>query len=163
MSFVEAMKEGWELIKLSRPAYSRVADNPATFTWGLVITAIAGVAAGIEAASSVGFLWLPLVWLAGLFIGAGVLHVVAMLFGGKGDIMGMIRIMGLAAMIGWAQVIPVVGGIVGLWWFPVLFLALQEHQKLDATKAIIVLLIPSVVFFLFLLLFMGAFLALLFA
>ena len=68
MNFGDALKEAWELIKLNREAYPRVAGNPATFSWALVVTALAGVAGGLDPAQigAVGFLWIPILTLLSL-------------------------------------------------------------------------------------------------
>lgn len=164
MSFVDALKEALELVKLNRKAYTRVAGNPATFTWALAITALAGVASGLHPRQigSVGFIWVPILQVLFLFIVAGLYHILAVVFGGKGDYMGFVRILGLANILGWASMIPVVGFLVGLWRLPVAFIALEEHYKLDTVKAIIVLVLPLVLFVILGALLMGTFLAALF-
>ncbi|MBU1700047.1 MAG: YIP1 family protein [Candidatus Eisenbacteria bacterium] len=158
MTFTESIKESLEIVKLNREAYRRTAENPETFTWALVITAIAGVSSGLGPGmiGSAGFVWLPIAALAGLFIGVGIMHLLAMLFGGQGDFMGFVKVCGFGRIVGWAGVIPFVGGLVQLWMLPIVFIALQEHHKLDTAKAVIVLLIPTVVFGL-LAIIMGAF------
>jgi hypothetical protein len=151
MRFVESLKEGLELIKLNREAYPRVAGNPAAFSWALLITALAGVAGGLSPGSigSAGFLWMPVVAVIGLFVGSAIIHVLAGLFGGKGDLTGLIRILGLSNLLGWAGIIPFVGWLVSLWIYAVLFVSLREHYKLDALKAVIVMLIPLAVLMVF--------------
>lgn len=147
MSFVDALKEAWELVKLNREAYTRVAGNPATFTWALVITALAGVAEGLHPGriGAVGFLWVPVFQIMLLFIVAGLFHILAVLFGGKGDYIGFVRILGLAHILQWASMIPVLGFLVGLWRIVVVYIALEEHYKLDTVKAVIVLILPIIV------------------
>ncbi|MBD3335850.1 MAG: hypothetical protein GF355_10075 [Candidatus Eisenbacteria bacterium] len=147
MTFGEAIREGWEIIKMNREAYRRAAARSEAFTWALVITALAGVASGLSPQNigSVGFIWLPVVTIAGLFVGVAILHGLALLFGGRGDYMGLFRIVGLAELLGWASLVPVLGGLVGLWMIVVVAIALQEHHGLDAARSIIVVLIPALV------------------
>jgi hypothetical protein len=148
MTFTESVKEAWEIVKLNREAYRRTAMNPESFTWALVITALAGVSSGLGPAmiGSVGFIWAPVAALVGLFIGVGVMHLLATLFGGQGDFMGLFKICGFGRIIGWAGVVPVLGGLVQLWMLPIVFIGLQEHYKLDSTKAIVVMVIPLILF-----------------
>jgi hypothetical protein len=164
MSFVDALKEALELVKLNRKAYARVAGNPATFTWALAITALAGVALGfnLKVIAAAGFLWMPFFMLLSLFIVTGLYHILAILLGGRGDYMGFVRIVGLSSILGWASMITFVGFIIGLWRLVVIFIALEEHYKLDTVKAIIVLILPAVLFFILGGLFLGAFLSALF-
>ncbi len=145
MGFQDAVKKGVEIVKLNRAAYREVALDPEAFAQALLITVLVGVAIALSPPSFAFwhlFLW-PVRALAGLFIGTAILHFVATIFGGRGDYMVLLRVVGVGNVVGWARVIPFLGVIVQLWSIVIAVVALEELYQLDRTKAILCVVIPA--------------------
>ncbi|MCK4306139.1 MAG: YIP1 family protein [Candidatus Eisenbacteria sp.] len=149
MGFQDAVKKGIEIVKLNREAYREVASEPAAFTQALIITGLAGVAMWLcpVAFTAWGVITGPLKALLALFIGTAILHFVAILLGGKGDFMALIRVLGVGRVLGWAAIIPVLGWIVNLWSLVMAVVAVEEIYGLDRTKAIMSVVLPFAVLF----------------
>src|SRR5690606_14414128 len=102
MRFLDAIKEGVEIVKLNREAIRRVAAEPEAFSMGIIITALQGIAAWLEPTSLRA--WelftnppLAIFW---LFVFTAVLHFVALLLGGRGEYMALLRVAGVAHVLG---------------------------------------------------------------
>ena len=147
MQFSEAVKSGIEIVKLNRAIYRKVSETPEAFSQALIITALVGIASWLSPPSFAihGIILGPLWALIGLFVGSAILHFVATLFGGKGQYMPLLRVLGIGRVLGWVRLIPVIGGIVDLWSLVIAVVALEELYGLDRTKAILTVVIPAAV------------------
>ncbi len=148
MGFQDAIKKGIEIAKLNRETCREVASNPEAFTQGLIITVLAGVAMWLSPASFTpwGILRYPLFAVLGLFIGGGILHFIAILLGGQGDYMALIRVLGVGRVVGWIRIIPWLGTVVDLVWSLVIaVVVMEELYGLDRFKAVLCVLIPFAV------------------
>jgi hypothetical protein len=147
MQFSEAVKSGIEIVKLNRAIYRKVAETPEAFSQALIIAALVGIASWLSPPSFAihGIILGPLWALIGLFVGSAILHFVATLFGGKGQYMPLLRVLGIGRVLGWVRLIPVIGAIVDLWSLVIAVVALEELYGLDRTKAILTVIIPAAV------------------
>ncbi len=145
MSFVEAIHQGIEIVKLNRGAYRRVAADPEAFSPALMITAIVGIAIWLppRADSIFGIITLPLLQVVFLFVASAILHFVATLFGGRGDYMVFLRVFGVSRVLGWARVVPVIGVVIDMWSVVIAAVAVEELYGLERTKAILVVVVPA--------------------
>jgi len=147
MGFQDAVKKGIELVKLNRAAYKEVAVEPDAFTQGLIITALAGIAMWLSPVGFTGWgiILGPIKALIGLFVGTLILHALATLFGGKGDYMDLLRVLGVGRVLGWLFIIPVLGALANLWALVMAVVAIEEIHQLDRTKAILCVVLPFAV------------------
>lgn len=146
MQFSEALRSGIEIVKLNRTAIRQTADDPRAFSPAVLITALVGIAMWLSPPLRIhGIVTGPLWALACLFAGAAVLHFMAVLLGGHGQYMGLLRALGVGRVLGWARLIPVVGTIVDLWSLVIAVVALEELYGLDRTMAILAVVIPAAV------------------
>jgi hypothetical protein len=148
MNFSDALRAGWQIVRLDRSTYRSVAKDPESFAWALLFAAVAGFASGLDPqqVSHFGFLWRPVKSVLTLLVGAWVLHFLSGFLGGRGDFMGLVRILGLGELTGWVAFVPVIGFLAQLWFLVVVFMALREHEGLTDGKAIAVMVIPAVLF-----------------
>jgi hypothetical protein len=144
MGFGSTVRRGVEIVKLDRAAYREVAADPLAFTPALTITALAGLAMWLAPPHwpVLGILTGPLISLASLFLAATVLHFVATLLGGHGEYFVLLRVFGAGQVLGWLQIVPVVGGVTQLWSLVIASVAVREVYGLDRSKAILTVLIP---------------------
>lgn len=114
-------------------------------TYGFSITTIIG-----------GIFAIPIsfvVSIIGLLIGAGIMHIIASILGGKGTYGKLVYLYSLFAaplmIVGIASIVPCLGSIimlaVGLYSLYLLTLAIKANYALDTMKAVIVWLIPLIV------------------
>jgi len=148
MDFKLALARAWAIVTLNKEAVRQVAEDENALIPALLITAIGGLLGTLitmNPAFWVGSLVLSIV---GLVIGAGILHLLAVLFGGQGDWAGLFKALGHGSgLVSWAGIVPVVGGLIGLWSIPIAVISVEELYGLTRGKAIAVVLIPVVVMF----------------
>jgi hypothetical protein len=152
MDFMDSVKQAIEIVKLNSSAITKVAsDNKAT-AMGVVIIIVAGVLAAIGRFSWIGIIYSPIAYLIATFIGIGIIHLLALLFGGKAKFSQFYRPIAHATILSWVSVlafIPVLGSllstIAGIWELVVMVVTLKSVHKLTTGKAVIVVLIPVIV------------------
>jgi hypothetical protein len=144
MRFADAIRRGVEIVKLDRAAYREIALDPNAFTPALGIAALVGVAAWLSPFSfHPGWIIAgPLLALVELFIGAAVFHFLAILLGGQGEYLTLVRVWGLGWVVGWAHIVPILGSVIALWRLVVAAVAIEEIYGLDRTRALLAVLIP---------------------
>ncbi|MCK4412699.1 MAG: hypothetical protein KAY32_04060 [Candidatus Eisenbacteria sp.] len=157
MTFTEAVREGIEIVKLDRAAIRRVALEPRALSPALMITALVGIAIWLcpPHFSVHGIITGPLCALAYLIIGGAIIHIVALFFGGRGEIAVFLRVWGVSRVLGWLRIIPVIGVIADLWSLVIAVVILEELYGLDRTKAILTVVLPIGLLFLVMLIFVA--------
>ena len=159
MEYFEYLKKGFEILKLNRSVISDVADDSNATKWSVLTVGLTGVVLGLLIAlfasiisplfgAAVGFgaiVTYPIVYLVSLFVGSGVLYLVAKLFGGQGSYMGLVRAWGLASFVNVLSFIPIVNILVLVWSLVAGVVTLSETQRLSIGKAIGVYVVISVV------------------
>jgi hypothetical protein len=163
-NFVEYVKQAAEIVQLKTDAIDRARGDEEAFTMGLVIVALAGIGAAIGSFNPFGLIVMPVFYLVGAFIGAGILHLIATVaFGGDGEFLGFFRPFSLAYILAWVNVVWVLNIVLmplaGIWMCVVAVVCVERAYNLDRPKAIMTVAIPVVILvFLFLLFlaFLGA-------
>ncbi len=150
MRFQEALKQGFEIVKLNRVSIQYVATVPEAFTQALIIAALAGVAACLTPHNftAMGFMWNnPIAAVIKLFVFSAILHFVASMLGHDGDFMALFRVLGLGRVLGIVLIIPGLGALVNsVWGFVIAVVALEELYGLERMKAVLCLLAPMIAF-----------------
>lgn len=149
MAFMDYVKQGIEILKLDEGVMTKVAkDNNAT-TMAVIFFAVAGIASAIGSLNIVGIIVYPIMYAIMSFIGVGIWHVIAKLFGGKAEFMEFYRAMGISYVGMWILAIPVVGVLLmlplSLWYLVVDFKIIKSVQQLSTGKALVVLLLPMII------------------
>lgn len=134
-------------------------------TLGLLSNVIAGN--GVVAAL-VGFfgtiVLTPLVTLVGLFIGAGIYHLIVMLLiKPNAGFEGSLRVVAYSSVVQLVAWIPLLGGLLALYSVMLAIFGMREAHGSSTGRAVAVVLIPTVVLLLVVLLFFAALLAVLFS
>jgi len=81
--------------------------------------------------------------LAAFLAGSAIVHFMATLFGGRGDLLSFARVWGTGWVIGWAAIIPWLGGLAAIVWSVVVaVVAVEENYALDRSRAILAVLVP---------------------
>lgn len=109
---------------------------------GIVAALLSGISAAMFNAPATGMVTSILQsligGLVGLFIGAGIMHLVAaMIFGGQGSFLGLVRAYGHGnGLIGFLNFFPCLGTIAALiWGFVCAVVVVEEWYKLSLGKA----------------------------
>lgn len=149
MDFKKSVMNAIEIVKLNGSVMTKVAADKDATGMGVLIIAIAGVAAAIGALNPFGIIMMPIAYLIGTFIGIGIIHLLAKLFGGKAKFSEFYRTSSHAYVVNWIAIIPILGpmvsGIAGLWNLVVTVFVLKNVHKLTTGKAVVVVLIPVVI------------------
>jgi hypothetical protein len=151
MGFKGWLAKGWEITKLDRDAAELVAHDPESFWPAVLFFAIGGLAEGIgasvlSAGSSIVFA--PVLTVLASFIGVGILHLVALMLGGKSDFKSYYSALGIGSLPLWARIVPGLGHIVALWEIPVSVVVTERVHGLSTGRAVVVALFPLVLFLL---------------
>ncbi|MBD3310195.1 hypothetical protein GF351_03170 [Candidatus Woesearchaeota archaeon] len=130
-----------------------VAINPFTFLASLVFGALFGV--------------VGLYGVVGLFIWTGILHILARIFGGVGDYIGLFRTLGVGSVLQWLMflaLVPFFGAIIqtaiAIWSLVIAVVAVKVVHKLPTGKSAAVVIIPTVILLILVLAMMMAIFAL---
>ena len=151
MDFGKYLQKGIELVKLNRAVADEVAADDNAFGPAVLFFAIGGLAGGLGAtlisggAGIAAIVLLPLFHVIGSFISVGILYIIARLLGGTGTYRSYYCALGIGSIPAWAQVVPVLGGIVSLWSIPVAVIVTERVHKMSTGRAIMVILIPVVI------------------
>ncbi|MBI1865311.1 MAG: YIP1 family protein [Nitrospirae bacterium] len=131
-----------EIVKLNGDAAKEAAADEQGLVPGILVVAVGGLASGISSLlfhhSVSAIIVSPIVAVVFSFIGVGIVHLLASLFGGKGDYLSLYRAMSLANIVSWARIIPIIGGLAGLWMIPMTVIILERVHELERGKAIAV-------------------------
>jgi len=145
MDFKGWLSKGWAITRLDRDAAELVARDPVSFWPAVLFFAIGGLAEGIgasafSAGSSVVFA--PVLSVLASFIGVGLMHLVALVLGGKAGFRSYYGALGIGSLPLWARVIPGLGHIVALWEIPVSVVVTERVHGLSTGRAVVVALFP---------------------
>ncbi|MFH2021334.1 MAG: Yip1 family protein [archaeon] len=142
-------KEGIEILKLGAKTMEKVAKDEKATYYAIAFFAIAGLAQAIGTFNLFGLVTLPIMEVVFSFVGVGIIHLLAKLFGGKAKFMELYRTNGIGYIAMWIAVIPFIGstlaGLIGLWYIVVSVVILKAVHKLSTGKAVMVVLIPLIV------------------
>ncbi len=144
MDLKQALQRAWQIVQLDRAAIREVAADPNAMLPGLVLMALSGAIAALLSLNPFGILLGPVIAVVGAFVGTAVLHVLALLFGGRGSYGALFNAGAHGhALLSAANVVPVLGSLVALVWGVVVSVVnLEEVHGLSRGRAVIVVLIP---------------------
>ncbi len=152
MSFMDYVKQGWEVAKLETGAVKKLAEDKEAIGPAIGILAIGGVCAGIGSFSLSGMVFSPIMNIIGGFVFVALIHFVATtFFDGKGQFNSLAVPLFCAAVVTWATIIPFVGPFViapltGLWLLVVAVVSTEVVYGIERGKAIAVVAIPFALF-----------------
>ncbi|MGH3147033.1 MAG: YIP1 family protein [Rubrobacter sp.] len=111
-----------------------------------------------------GLLFIPISVAIGLFIGAGIFHLLVMLIVGSRNagFAGTFRVAAYSSVTSLVSWIPIIGFIASLYGLYLAIVGLREVHNTSTGKAVIIVLLPSIVILLLVLLIVGAALLVLF-
>ena len=88
-------------------------------------------------------------YLIGSFIGIGIIHLLAKLFGGQATFKELYNCLTISSVLRWLMVVPIVsiilGPIIGVWNIVISVIVVRKVHQLTTGKAIAVVLIPIVI------------------
>jgi len=148
MEFSDYIKKSIEILKLNQSVMSDISNDNQSFLMGIIFLAIGGVASGIGQMSIVYAFIFPILIVILAFISNGIIHLIALLFGGKANFKAFFSVIGIASITQWVLVIPVIGAFLGvltaIWSVVVLIFTLKSVHLLNTPRAILVVLITIV-------------------
>ncbi len=149
--FKKYAKQGIEILKLNGKVAEKISKDKKATNYAFLFVVLVGVAQAIGTFNVPGIIVTPIFTLIGSFIGVGILHILAKIFGGRADFMEFYRAFGIGYVGMWISVIPIIGpmlsGLLGLWYLAVNVVILKSVHKLSTAKAIIVIAIPLIIMF----------------
>jgi hypothetical protein len=157
MELVNSIKSAFSIIRLDRKAIKHVAKDKNSTTPGILILIIGSLVSGIATKNIMLFAASPLLVLIFSYLGIGILHLLARLFKGKAEFIELYRVLTHATLLNWLNILEfipfinvILAPIIAIWGIVVNFVALQELYALSTPKAAMVILIPVIIFTLFL-------------
>ena len=151
-NFGNSIKQAVEIVKLNGKAAVVVSKDKKATLIGILIIAIGGILSQILSFEIGIMIFTVAVLITGYFIVVGVMHMLALLFGGKARYMEYFRAESHAAILSWLGIlvmIPFLGGIINIlisiWGIVVSVVILENVHKLTRGKAVIVVLIPVII------------------
>lgn len=148
MNLKQAVMDAWQIVTFKEHAIKKIAHEKDVLTHGILITVIAGIAAAIGTFSWFGIITFPIGYLIGSFIGLGILHLLALLFGGKGTFKRFFAVGLHTSLLGWVMVIPVLGFFLGavakIWGIVAMYFIIKNVHELSPGRSLAVLLIPII-------------------
>jgi len=151
MGFGDYVKRGIEIVKLDSSAVMHASRDANAFSMGLLVLLIAGIASAIGQLNLFGIIINPIGTIIGAFVWVGILHIFALLFGGRASYSELFRPLALAMVLNWITVIPLLGVflgfLAGVWQIVVSVVAVENVYRLSRGKAIAVVLIPLAMLF----------------
>ncbi len=153
MKFVKSIKQSIEILKLNAKEIEKVAKDKQATTAGILILIIGGIIGGIASRRWALLGLTPIMVLIFSFVGIGILHMIAKLFGGKAQFMELYRTLSHAYILNWLSIfnlIPilktVISIITGIWGLVINFVAIKSLYKLSTAKTVFVIVIPIIFF-----------------
>lgn len=153
MNLKNSIKQAIEIIKLDRKEIEKVAKDQQATTAGILILIISGIIAGIASKKLILLSITPILVLIFSFIGVGILHLLARLFGGKARFIELYRTLTHASILNWLSIfnlIPILKTIIsiitGIWGIVINFVAIKSLYKLSTAKTVFVIVIPIIFF-----------------
>lgn len=144
MDLGRSFQQAWRIAQLDRTAAREVAQDPQAMPASLVILGISGLVGSL-----LNPFFIPVAVVAAIvfaFIGIGIVHLVAKLFGGRGDFVPLFNAIAHGhGLVSFAGLIPFLGWLVSLvWGFVINVVVVEAVHGLPRDKAIIVVAIPFV-------------------
>ncbi len=151
MDFVNAVRRGWQMVQLDRAAVREVLGDQDALVPSLVILAISGVASAIGQLNFAGIIVYPVLLPLVYFVCVGIVHLAAGLLGGSGRYLPAYCGYGHGVgLLHWVTIIPFVGPFIGffamIWGLVVGVVIVEENYALSRGKAIVAVLVPTVLF-----------------
>ena len=142
MRFIEEIQRALEIVQLKWAAIDEAAQDDEAFPMGIAIIALSGVAWALGATLLFpGLLFVPLVLIVVAFLVAGLLHILATVFGGQGDFIRFFRPYSYTYVLQVVAVIPWLGWMLGLlallWQMRVSVLIIERIYGLERLRAAI--------------------------
>ena len=160
MGFGESIKNALSIVTLKGEVIQQVSAGDVIGPAFLIVV-IAGLAGAVgqtlmglilgafELFSLLAFIYLPVLAIVGTLIGAGILHIIALIFGGQAKYMELFKAMAFAQVVYWVGIIPFIGsaiaGILGIWLIVVNVVIIKNVHKLSTGKSVLVVLIPYII------------------
>ncbi len=149
MAFSDSVKDGIEIVKLNKKVIIKVSKDANAIGVGIGIVALSGVALAIGSLDPFSVFILPISAIVVSFIGIGIFHLLATLFGGTGNFIDFYKAASHGYVIHWISAIPIIGPILNFFaslWMLVMYVVIIENvYKLTRGKAIVVVLIPIII------------------
>ena len=152
MDFGNSIKQAIEIVKLNGKAAVAVSKDKKATLIGILIIAIGAVLSQILSFEIGTMIFTLMVLIMGYFIIVGVMHALALLFGGKAKYMEYFRAESYSSILGWLgalALVPFLGNVISLlvsiWGIVVSVVILENVHKLTRRNAVIVVLIPVII------------------
>ena len=150
MDYMSILKETKDSLLFQEDALHRLATAHEGVKYGIITVLLAGIAAGLGTLNIFTVVIAPIFMLIGVAIAVGINHVLAKLFKGEATYSELFSVFANAHAIYWATIIPFVNVIltplIGIYLFVYSIYAIHKTYSLDLWKAVVIALIPPVLF-----------------
>jgi hypothetical protein len=133
-----------EIIKLNRQTMAQVAIDPNALRFGIVVTAIGGALAFIPGKNLLGVFVGAFFSVGALFFFSGCVHMFCGYSKGKEEYFGFVRVLGVAGVLDWTVIIPLLGVVTTIWSVVIAIVAAQVVYQSTSAKATLAVLISAV-------------------
>ena len=137
------------VVKFDKGIFKEIRDDKNAMPGAVVVLLLASIIGSIwSILASFGLALIGVVIFTpiGWFIGTGILHIIAKLFGGKSTFEGYLKVTAYAEAPTALGVIPLIGTFVGgIWSLIILIAATRDAHELSTGKAVLVVLIPAII------------------
>ena len=146
-SFSEAVNLAVRILKFEEPAVLEAAGDRGFNMMALVFAAFALAAPVVSSLGTAIFVAPFYIVATGVFFAA--VHFAAKMLGGKGELDGFLRVQGLAMLVHWLDVVPVIGwmlgGLVGLFFLVLTVNNVRAVHKLGWAQAVVAMVLPGLI------------------
>ncbi len=161
MTFIQSIKDAWQICINNEHVMRKVAHEHDSFSNAIKLVLAVGLVFGFLAGlflsvmgglmgkpffATFGFVgalvFYPIIFLISSFIGYGILHILALLFGGKATFRQFYSVLAHTSILYIGAVIPFVGWAITIWQIILNVFILKNVHQLSTGRAIAVVLIP---------------------
>jgi hypothetical protein len=133
-----------EIIKLNQETMAQVARDPYALRFGIGVTAIGGALAFVPGKSLAGIFVGAMFSILALFLFAGFVHMFCGYSKGKEEYLGFARVVGLAGVLDWTVIVPLLGIVTTIWSVVIAIVAAQVVYRSTGAWATFAVLISAV-------------------
>jgi len=150
MSYQDILRDTLTALQFDADGINQIMSNSDSVTYGIITTILAGVASGIGSLSIISVFLSPIGFLLGAAINAGILHLLAKLFGGEGSFRDFFAVVSNAQLLLWLTIVPLIGPfliapLASLYLIAFTIFAIKTVYSLSVVKSILVFIIPLII------------------
>ena len=146
MQLMGYVRDGFRVLLLDRDTAERLSEDRDSFGEGLLIVMLAGLALGacglVTRMQWIGLFVNPVAVLLSFLAILYLVHMSALLLGGDGSFLSLLRPAACGFILGWGLLIPWVGVFLLLWYLVALGMCVHTTHRMDMIRAGLAVALP---------------------